>query len=75
MKKLAESIRVEVSPTKEDKELVQKLAEGMTGQELADAMDLNVNNLAFMLSNLRVKFGCKNTLSLVVLFLRNKFIE
>jgi DNA-binding NarL/FixJ family response regulator len=64
-----------IKASDEDKKLVGLLAEGMKGNQIAKKIKVNENTLAFNLSVLRKKFGCKNSLSLVVYFFRNKLIE
>jgi len=68
-------IEYTASITEEDKKIVQMLANGMKGNQIAAKMKMNENTLAFNLSILRAKFNCSNSMSLVVYFLRNKIIN
>ena len=61
--------------TEDDKKIVQMLADGMKGNQIAHKLKMNENTLAFNLSILRAKFNCTNSMSLVVYFLRNKLID
>lgn len=62
-------------PTEDDISLVELLADGKTGEDIAKELKLNKNTLAFNLSVLRSKYDCSNTMALVVFFLRNKLID
>lgn len=65
----------EVSPTEKEREWVKRLADGATYKELSIENDLSKNALAYKLTALREKFGCKNSGELIAVFLRNGLIK
>lgn len=72
---MSKKIEVVAIATDEDKELVRLLADGNSGSKIAELLKSNENTVAFNLSVIRKKFNCRNSISLVAYFLRNKIIE
>ena len=55
-------------PAEEELLWVKELAFGVSNEEAADKFGYNKNTFAYNVAQLRRKYGCKNTMQLVVFF-------
>lgn len=69
------SIKIEVSISSIEKEIVQKLSYGMTARDAAKDLKKNFRTIEANLVSLRARVGAKTQCELVAFFLRNKIIE
>jgi DNA-binding NarL/FixJ family response regulator len=60
--------------TKREKEILKLIAEGLTNQEIATVLFLNVNTVDTHRKNMLTKFGAKNTAALIMIAVNNHLI-
>jgi DNA-binding NarL/FixJ family response regulator len=60
--------------TKREKEILKLIAEGLTNQEVATLLFLNVNTVDTHRKNMLTKFGAKNTAALIMIAVSNHLI-
>lgn len=68
-------MKIDVTPTEEEKVWVKALAEGEKAGDIAKSLGMNRNTFAYHLRFMRAKFQCKNTNQLISYFLRNNLID
>lgn len=69
------TMKIDVTPTEQEKEWVKALAAGEKATKIAERFNMNRNTFAYHLRFLRAKFQCKNTNQLISYFLRNNLID
>lgn len=62
-------------PSKEELKMVEMLADGKSGADIAEVLGVTINKISFDLTVLRSKYDCDNSTELVAYFLRNKLID
>jgi len=72
---MKQNIEIRVTPTKQEKEVVEMLANGLKGNNIAEKLRTNESSVAANLAEIRRKYNCKNSTELVALFFRNKLIS
>ena len=60
--------------TKREKEVLELISEGMTNQEIANRLFLNVNTVDSHRKNMLTKFNAKNTAALIKIAVTNHLI-
>jgi DNA-binding NarL/FixJ family response regulator len=60
--------------TKREKEILKLIAEGLTNQEIAILLFLNINTVDTHRKNMLTKFGAKNTAALIMIAVSNHLI-
>jgi len=68
-------INKEVDITTQEKKIVSMLADGMQGDEVRRKINMAPGTFANVLKDMRLKYGCLNTVHLVAYFLRNQIIQ
>lgn len=69
------NVKIDTTVTEEEKDLVQRLADGRTAEEIAIVVGVNRNTLQSRINFLKVRLNCNNTPNLVAFFLRKKLID
>jgi DNA-binding CsgD family transcriptional regulator len=64
-----------LQPSKDEVAMVKILATGATNNEIASKLNLELTKVISNLYILRIKYGCKNSIELVAVFLREGFID
>lgn len=72
---MPQHFNVKLPVTQNEMDIVKLLADGYTVKEAADKFGSNPRTLEHRIIAMRNKYFCPNTVALVALFLRNKFIE
>ena len=70
-----QSFTIEVEATESDIEMMKMVVSGKTLRELAKENNVHYNQYADKLRELRKKFNCPTTDSLIAFFFRNKLIQ
>lgn len=72
---MAEKNKKQAIPTEREIRWMQMLSDGVKSKDIAKKEKINGNTFAYLLKELRVRFGCNNSLHLVAKFLRDKVIS
>jgi len=72
---MKQNIEITVTPTEQEKKVVEMLANGLKGNHIAEKLRTSESGVAANLAEIRRKYNCKNSTELVALFFRKKLIS